>query len=135
MKYGKKYVCNFYGNLFQQFKLKYYYTMGHVSEFMEECHPFLLASQLYADYFNSSSISKHVKNVIGKSSVKIVPYCYFYPNKMDYENRKDYLTTKNYLPRIISCRVLILKILMKLLIILCHYIRNYSLKIQNFYVE
>lgn len=75
--------------------------MSDFKETMDECHPVLLASTLYADYLNSMPMSLHIKKLLGKTDVKIAPYCYFFPDKMDYEKPKgqsfhDDLFTENY---------------------------------------
>ena len=62
--------------------------MSELKEFIAECQPVLLASELYADYFNSLPISGHIKKIIGKSKVKVAPYCYFHLDKIDYEKAK-----------------------------------------------
>ena len=75
--------------------------MSEFKEVMDECQPVLMASELYADYLNSMPMSLHIKKLLGKTDVKIVPYCYFFPDKMDYEKPKgqsyhDDLLTEQY---------------------------------------
>tara|TARA_Y100000996_G_scaffold411877_1_gene396852 strand:+ start:684 stop:1523 length:840 start_codon:yes stop_codon:yes gene_type:complete len=53
------------------------------------CHPILLASELYADILNSTSMTNHMMKLLkGVKNIKIVPYCYFHNDRMDYEEKK-----------------------------------------------
>ena len=59
---------------------------------IRECHPILQATELYADYLNSTSMTNHIINLVGSSAKKkkidVAPYCYFQPNIIDYESKK-----------------------------------------------
>ena len=62
--------------------------MSDLNDIVHDTHPVLFASQLYAEVLNSTSISNHIKNVIGNNNdYEIVPYCYFHNSFMDYEVR------------------------------------------------
>ena len=67
--------------------------MSYLNDIVKHTHPVIFASQLYAETLNSSSISNHIKNVIGNDrNYEIIPYCYFHSSFMDYEvkNNKKY---------------------------------------------
>ncbi len=60
-----------------------------MEELIDECHPVLYASELYADILNSSSMSNHISKLLkSQSTYRIAPYCYFQPEYIDYEERK-----------------------------------------------
>jgi len=69
------------------------------SEDLDECHPVLLASVMYADYLNSTPMTDHITRLLkNKRNMKIAPYCYFHTGFMDYEPkignellRQDYI--------------------------------------------
>jgi hypothetical protein len=63
--------------------------MSYLKDIVIHTHPVIFASQLYAETLNSTSISNHIKNVIGNNNdYEIVPYCYFHTSFMDYEVKK-----------------------------------------------
>lgn len=67
--------------------------MSYLKDIVKHTHPVIFASQLYAETLNSTSISNHIKNVIGNdNNYEIIPYCYFHTSFMDYEvkNNKKY---------------------------------------------
>ena len=56
---------------------------------IKNCHPIILASQLYADILNSTSMTNHIIKLLeGVNNISVVPYCYFHDNRMDYEVKK-----------------------------------------------
>ena len=64
--------------------------MSYLKDIVNHTHPVLFASQLYAETLNSSSISNHIKNVIGNdNNYEIIPYCYFHTSFMDYEVKNN----------------------------------------------
>jgi len=57
---------------------------------IEESHPVLQASILYADLLNHSSMSNHIVKLIGKTNTKnmtVVPYVYFATKHFDVERK------------------------------------------------
>ena len=63
--------------------------MSYLKDIVKYTHPVIFASQLYAETLNSTSISNHIKNVIGDDyNYQIIPYCYFHKCFMDYEVKK-----------------------------------------------
>ena len=49
-----------------------------MNDLINECHPVLYASEMYADVLNSTSISNHmVKLLSSQKTYKVAPYCYF----------------------------------------------------------
>jgi hypothetical protein len=76
-----------------------------MEESIKESHPILQATELYADYLNSSSMTNHITNLLGseakKKKIEIIPYCYFQNKIIDYEAKKgtkysDNLKNMNY---------------------------------------
>lgn len=64
--------------------------MSYLKDIVNHTHPVIFASQLYAEILNSSSISNHIKNVIGNdNNYEIIPYCYFHTSFMDYEVKNN----------------------------------------------
>ena len=64
--------------------------MSYLKDIVNHTHPVIFASQLYAETLNSSSISNHIKNVIGNdNNYEIIPYCYFHTSFMDYEVKNN----------------------------------------------
>lgn len=64
--------------------------MSYLKDIVKHTHPVIFASQLYAETLNSTSISNHIKNVIGNNTnYEIIPYCYFHTSFMDYEVKKN----------------------------------------------
>lgn len=60
-----------------------------MDENITSCHPILLASEMYADILNSTSMTNHMMKLLkGVKNIKIVPYCYFHNDRMDYEEKK-----------------------------------------------
>ena len=60
-----------------------------MDEDIKTCHPILLASQLYADILNSTSMTNHMTKLLeGVDNISVVSYCYFHDNRMDYEDKK-----------------------------------------------
>ncbi len=64
--------------------------MEDQQELISECHPVLFATELYADYLNSTSMSNHIMKVLGSGTgVDVAPYCYFHQEFMDYEPKRS----------------------------------------------
>jgi hypothetical protein len=69
---------------------------------IKNCHPILLASELYADLLNSTSMTNHmIKLLRNVDGITVVPYCYFHDDRMDYEIKEgktytDEITSDDY---------------------------------------
>lgn len=60
-----------------------------MNDLINECHPVLYASEMYADVLNSTSISNHiVKLLSSQKTYKVAPYCYFQRGFVDFEEKK-----------------------------------------------
>jgi len=60
-----------------------------MDEDIKTCHPIILASQLYADILNSTSMTNHMTKLLeGVNNISVVSYCYFHEDRMDYEVKK-----------------------------------------------
>lgn len=69
-----------------------------MDEDIKTCHPILLASQLYADILNSTSMTNHMTKLLeGVDNISVVSYCYFHDDRMDYEVKKGKTYTNKIL--------------------------------------
>jgi len=60
-----------------------------MDEDIKTCHPIILASQLYADILNSTSMTNHMMKLLdGVNNISVVSYCYFHEDRMDYEVKR-----------------------------------------------
>ena len=67
--------------------------MSYLNDIVKHTHPVIFASQLYAETLNSSSISNHIKNVIGNDRNYEIHDCRLEPIQFNGAERLHGVTT------------------------------------------